>query len=159
MTNVKLDLFADYFQFYIQDEQSDGIDGDSWTDIACNARLALEANAFAVSTARNMEVPVKIVVSNTAPDLDLSLWDHVVEFSIGVPSGRLVVAGCTDYFPDAERLSLDSGCYEARVLSANLDKLSDDGLVGDDHYRVELWKGNATPLKVRKRCADHTDLT
>ena len=68
-----------------------------------------------------------------------------------MPSGRLVVAGCTDYFPDAERLSLDSGCYEARVLSANLDKLSDDGLVGDDHYRVELWKGNATPLKVLKQ--------
>jgi len=151
MTSVDFDLFADYFQFYIQDEQSDGIDGDSWTEIASNARLAIKANAFAVSTARNMEVPVKIVVSSTSPDLDLSLWDHVVEFSIGVPSGQLVIAGCTDYFPDAERLSLDSGCYEVRVLSANLDKLSDDGLDGDDHYRVELWKGHARPLKVLKQ--------
>jgi len=151
MTDVEYDLFADYFQFYIQDEQSDGIDGDSWPEIANNARLALEANAFAVCTARNMEVPVKIVVSNSSPNLDLSLWDHVVEFSIDVPSGRLVVAGCTDYFPDAERISLDSGCYEVRVLSANLDKLSDDGLDGDDYYRVELWKGRASSLKVLKQ--------
>ena len=60
MTDVEYDLFADYFQFHIQDEQSDGIDGDSWTEIANNARLALEANAFAVCTARNMKVPVKI---------------------------------------------------------------------------------------------------
>lgn len=151
MTNIKFELFADYFQFYLQDEQSDGIDGDSWTDSASNARLALEANAFAVSTARNMEVPVEIAVSDTSPDLDLSLWDHVVKFSIGVPSGRLVVAGCTDYFPDAERIFLDGGCYEVRVLYANLDKLSADGLDGDDHYRVELWKGHATPLKVLKQ--------
>ncbi|WP_100368794.1 hypothetical protein [Yoonia maricola] len=153
MTDVQLQLFADYFQFYIQDEQSDGIDGDAWTDIASNARLALEANAFAVSTARNMEVPVKIVISDISPDVDLSLWDHVVEFSICVPSGRLVVAGCTDYFPDALRLTLESGCYEARVLYANLDKVSDDGLDGDDHYRVELWKGHAIPLKVLKQHA------
>lgn len=151
MTNIKFELFADYFQFYLQDEQSDGIDGDAWTDSASNARLALDANAFAVSTARNMDVPVEIAISDTSPDLDLSLWDHVVEFSIDVPSGRLVVAGCTDYFPDAERISLDIGCYEVRVLFANLDKLSADGLDGDDHYRVELWKGHATSLKVLKR--------
>jgi len=151
MINAEFELFADYFQFYIQDEQSNGIDGSSWTDIASNARLAQGANAFAVSTARNMKVPVKVVVYDTTPDLDLSLWDHVVEFSISVPSGRLVVAGCTDYFPDAERLTLDSGCYDVRVLYANLDKLSDDGLDGDDHYRIELWKGHSTQLKVLKQ--------
>ncbi|WP_299081918.1 hypothetical protein [uncultured Ruegeria sp.] len=151
MTDVQFELFADYFQFYVQDEQSDGIDGDSWTDVAINSRLALEANAFAVSTARNMEVPVRIVVSDRSPDLDLSLWNHVVEFSIGVPSGRLVFAGCTDYYPDAERLAIESGCYEVRVLYANLDKLSDDGLDGNDHYRVELWKGHSRKLKVVKQ--------
>jgi hypothetical protein len=61
-----------------------------------------------------------------------------------VTSGRLVVAGCTDYFPDAARIDVPPGSYRARIYSGNLNSLSDDGLDGDDHYRVALW--NARPL-------------
>ena len=151
MIEKTFELFADYFQFYLQDENSNGIDGESWTATAHEARLALEDSAFAVCTARNMDVPVTIVVSDGPPDLDLSSWDHAVEFSVNLPSGKLVVAGCTDYFPEAERISLASGSYEARVLYANLDRLSEDCLDGDDYYRVELWKGSIKSLRVLKQ--------
>lgn len=143
-------LFADYFQFYLQDETCDGIDGESWTDAAFEARLALEPHAFAVTTARNMEVPVTVAVCKDAPPVDLDAWDHVVEFSIDVPSGRLIVAGCTDFVPDAERIEIGAGGWAVRALSGRLDDLSDDGLEGRDHYRIEMWPGQARPLKVVK---------
>lgn len=154
MNEKTLYLFAHYFQFYVQDETSSGIDGDSWTDEAVQGRLALEESAFAVRTARNMGVPVKIVVADAPPDLDLSLWDHAVEFSINVPSGRLVVAGCTDYFPDGERLFVEPGHYVARVLFGNLKALSEDGLEGEDHYRSDLWKGHPKTFTALKQQVD-----
>ncbi|WP_299623225.1 hypothetical protein [uncultured Tateyamaria sp.] len=154
MTDLQFDLFPDYFQFHAFDAQSNGVDGAAWSETAVYARVALNAHGFAVSTARNMDVPVRLVVSDTPPTLDLALWDHVVEFSIEVPSGQLIVAGCTDDLADAEQISLERGCYAVRVLQANLATLSEDGLDGEDHYRVELWKGHNTLLKVLKQYSE-----
>ena len=58
---------------------------------------------------------------------------------------------CTDYFLGAERLSVEVGWYEVRVLYANLDKLSEDGLTGEDHYRIELWKGEPKAFEILKQ--------
>jgi hypothetical protein len=154
MIERRFTLFADYFQFYLQDEGARGIDGASWTEAAVVARLALERDAFAVSTARNMDVPVEVVICDAEPDLDLSGWDHVVAFSVDFPSGQVIVAGCTDYRPDAERMNVPPGRYAARVLYANLDRLSPDGLDGEDFYRVELWPGAPSELRVLKRQPD-----
>ena len=63
----------------------------------------------------------------------------------------LVVAGCTDYFPDAERLQVEPGTYCVRVYYGALDSLTEDGLDGDDHYRVVLWQGDSVPVRVLKQ--------
>lgn len=70
--------------------------------------------------------------------------------SIEVQSGRIVIAGCTDYFPEAKRLEVRPGTYRARIYYGDLDTLSQDGLAGNDHYRVVLWPSppdNITVLK------------
>jgi hypothetical protein len=90
----------------------------------------------------------KIVDDN--PDDDINSWDQATECSIEVTSGRLVVAGCTDYFPDAARIDISSGSYRARIYSGNLDSLSADGLNGDDYYRVVLWNAPPGPILVLK---------
>jgi hypothetical protein len=136
----KYELFADYFQFHLLDESSDASLADSWTEVATSRMLAVAPGAVCVGTARNMTVPVCVEVFETEPDLDVASWDHVTECSLDVPSGRIVVAGCTDYFPDAARIPVPPGTYRVRVSYGSLDKLSDDGLEGDDHYRVQLWK-------------------
>jgi hypothetical protein len=143
-------LFADYFQIHIQDEMAKGIDGASWTPEAYLQRLALERDAFAVMTARNMEVPLVLRLHPEEPDTDIALWDHIVEFAVDIPSGQLVVAGCTDPFPTAARVTLPKGTYRVRVCHAGLDRISDDGLDGEDHYLVELWQGGPMPLTIRK---------
>jgi hypothetical protein len=98
-----------------------------------------------------MEVPVVVEVLESAPLETLDSWDHVVECSIDIPSGRMVVAGCTDYFPKARRIEVVPGTYRARVFYGQLNSLSEDGLEGDDHYRVALWPHPAEPPVVLKR--------
>jgi hypothetical protein len=143
-------LFADYHQFYVQDEGVEGNLGDSWTPEAVARDLAVAPGTVGIGTVRNATVPVVVEIADGEPDDDMNSWDQVTECSIEVASGRLVVAGCTDYFPDAARIEIPRGSYRARVYSGNLQSLSDDGLNGDDHYRVVLWSAAPGPVLILK---------
>jgi hypothetical protein len=146
------DLFADYHQFYLQDEPAEGNLGNSWTPEATDRLLALAERTIGVGTVRNMTVPVDIEVRSTEPQESFEDWDQVNDCSIEVKSGRIVVAGCTDYFPSAARIEVTPGVYRARVYYGKLDTLSEDGLDGEDHYRVVLWPGEFTsPMVLKQR--------
>jgi len=62
-----------------------------------------------------------------------------------------VIAGCTDYFPDAMRIPVPPAVYRVRVSYGGLDTLSDDGLEGDDHYRLQLWPATSIAISVLKQ--------
>jgi hypothetical protein len=144
-------LFADYFQFYIQDEGAELDLSESWTPEAVQRLLAVAPGTIGIGTVRNMNVPVQVEVADCAPENDLAGWDQVNECTIETSSGRLVIAGCTDYFPDASRIELPPGTYRARVYYGDLQKLSADGLDGDDHYRIVLWGASPGPLMILKQ--------
>lgn len=149
------DLFADYFQFYLQDEPAEGNLADSWTQEATDRLLAISDGTIGVGTVRNMTVPVDVEVLDAGPQDSFDEWDQVNECCVDVRSGRIVVAGCTDCFPDAARIQVAPGMYRARVYYANLDALSEDGLEGQDHYRVVLWPGDPTqPVILKQRSSD-----
>ena len=143
MATHRFELFADYFQFYLSDEQLQGDLSDAWTDEAVAQLLALASGVVGVGTVRNMDVPVEVETVDQAPADDLLGWDRVNECTLEVPSGRIVVAGCTDYWPDAARIPVTPGTYRARIYYGDLDSLSEDGLDGRDHYRIVLWPAPA----------------
>lgn len=149
--HAKLTIFADYFQFYIQDEQASGDLSNSWSPEAVERLLALAPGTVGVGTVRNMNVPVLLEFHETAPQLDAESWDQVNECSIALPSGRLVVAGCTDYFPDARRFDLPPGTYRVRISYGSLNDLSEDGLEGNDCYRLQLWPASPDELRIIKQ--------
>ena len=147
----EFELFADYHQFYLQDEEADGDLSDSWTEQAVQLLLALAPGTIGVGTVRNMDVPVIVEVHDSEPQEDFALWEQINECYIDVPSGKIIVAGCTDYFPDAARISVEPGTYRARVFYGDLDTLSEDGLDGDDKYKVALWQDKAVETIVIKQ--------
>ena len=153
MSKHTFKLFADYFQFYLQDESAAGDLSESWTNEAVARLLAVAPGTIGVGTVRNMFVPVTLEIVDRAPVIDLSRWDHVVECDIDVPSGRLVIAGCTDYFPDAARVAVHPGHYRVRIGYGRLDDLSEDGLEGGDHYDLVLWKSEPMGLEILKQHA------
>ncbi|MES2379787.1 MAG: hypothetical protein V4538_02015 [Bacteroidota bacterium] len=139
---IKLELFADYFQFYIQDEKVDGDLGDKWTTEAVEQLLATADGTIGVGTVRNMYVPVTIKTFDIEPPFLTDNENVIVQINecdIEISSGKIVIAGCTDYFPEAKRIELKNGIYRARLYYGNLDKISDDGLDGDDFYEIHLW--------------------
>jgi hypothetical protein len=44
LTEVRVELFADYLQFYIQDEKAVGDLSEKWTEEAVNMLLAIKIN-------------------------------------------------------------------------------------------------------------------
>ena len=139
-------LFADYHQFYLQDEAADGDLSEAWTPEAVDRLLALAPGVIGVGTVRNMDVPVEVEILSEPPADDLSSWDRVNECSIRFTSTRAVIAGCTDYFPDAARIAVTPGDYRARIYYGDLDSVSADGLEGQDHYRIVLWPAAEGPM-------------
>lgn len=144
-------LFADYFQFYLQDETAEGNLGDSWTNEAVERLLALAPGTIGVGTARNMTVPIIVEVRDHEIKEDDGDWDQINECSIEVTSGQIVVSGCTDYFPDAARITVPIGTYRARIYYGGLESIRNNGLDGDDHYKVILWPAPCAPIKIIKQ--------
>lgn len=141
------DLMADYFQIYLRDAAHPDLP-DDYTDTAMARRLVAGPYAIILHTARNMPVPIRVEWHADRPPLDLAAEQHVIEAGFDCPSGRLVLAGLTDYEPSAARLTVPAGWIGVRASFRGLDTLSADGLSGDDRYVLQLWPG-AVPEGVR----------
>jgi hypothetical protein len=143
MQIIELTIFADYHQFYLQDDDERfGNLSDAWTPEATERLMAVAEHVVGIGTVRNMNVPVRIELGPQLPTLDRSQWARINQASLICDTGRIVVAGCTDYFPDAKRLSVSPGIYDVLVGYKNLASLSEDGLEGDDSYHIFLAPKN-----------------
>lgn len=154
------EVFADYHQIALEDCAGGMPRGDGTAqraeEIADAVALLLDPPAFArhlgvypgvlcILTARNMDVPLTVEVYDAAPQDDLTAWDHVVEASLAVPSGCIMVSSSINEYPPEIRLA--AGVYRARVYFGGVYTISNDGLDGSDHYRVVLWPGaSAEPI-------------
>ncbi len=151
MENYHFDLFADYFQFYICDEAYNGVPQLDWSEQCIEDMLGIVPGLIQIGTARNMTVPVDVEVRDSEPEEDFNRWDHIAEAGIVISSGAMIIAGLMDDPDEAARIEIKPGSYRARVCYGDLDILSTDGLEGDDHYKVALWPGEFTGVKVIKR--------
>lgn len=133
-------LFADYFQIYLCDENHSQLP-EVFTNEDIARRLIAGPHEVVVFTARNMHVPVRVEWHHHRPAPDLDAHQHVVEAGFACPSGRLVLAGLTDYLPTSPRLTVKHGLLGVRANLSGLDSLRENGLAGDDRYLVQLWPG------------------
>ncbi|MCE1192760.1 MAG: hypothetical protein LWW96_11470 [Acidovorax sp.] len=145
MQHRDLELFADYHQFYLQDELASGDLSDAWTDEAVERLLALAPGIVGVGTASNGNIPVAVEVLEGAPAESWEPYDQVNECSLAIAHGPLVVAGWTEYFPEAARIPLAPGIYRVRISYC---------LFGEERYLVQLWQApRVEPLVVKARAA------
>ncbi|MGQ0543280.1 MAG: hypothetical protein ACT4O9_15765 [Blastocatellia bacterium] len=146
---VETELFADYFQFYLQDDDiSKGNLEDAWTKEAVDRLLAADQFVVGIGTVRNMDVPVRITVTKADLDIDFDKYDLVNRCGLEIWTERIVIAGCTDYFPDALRIEVPAGFYDIRIGYGNLDSIRENGLDGDDFYDV-LISPTSGPIEVQ----------
>jgi len=147
----KLEIFADYRQFYVWDAGAGPSAPIDYTDEDLRNRIKVGPNVVVIQPIRNMTVPVELEVCSSDPGVDLSRWDHVVECSLDVPTGALQVHECTG--GPVLDLSVTPGTYCVRAHFGGLGLLAEDGLRGADHYRVSLWRQDIAPFRILKQWA------
>ena len=111
---VRLNIFADYHQFYLEDGNSEADLTEIWDERTSADMIATGPGVVGVGTARNYHVPVTVRMLDSEPEEDLGRWDHVTEASLAVPSGRLLVSGPTEW-PDVRRIAIKPGHYRAQT--------------------------------------------
>ncbi len=151
MASQKFNLFADYFQVYLMDDKANDDTSEIWTEQALDLKLGIAKNTLAVGTFRNVDVDFEVEIVEKEPQLNLSEWDHVSQGHLTISSGKFVVFGCTDYLPDAARITLTSDNYAAFSMAKGLDTISEEWEDADDYYKVILWPSSAKEYKSIKR--------
>ncbi|MCS6129389.1 hypothetical protein G3485_20260 [Shewanella baltica] len=150
MTIHQFDIFADYFQLYLMDDEADDNTSEIWTDEALDIKLAIAKNTVAVGTYRNIDVKFELEVLESEPKVDLNEWDHASLGFVSFPSGKCAVYGCTDYLPDATRIELPKGNYALLSLAKGLDSITVEWEPADDLYKVILWPSDSKDCKPLK---------
>jgi hypothetical protein len=149
MTVHSFELFADYHQFYVWDAGVNPQAPEDYTDDDILRLVKVAPNVVVIQPVRMMTVPVELEICSDDPGFDESSWDHIAECSLDLPTGRLQVHECTG--GPVLDLTVAKGTYSLRALFAGLGTLSDDGLEGQDRYRIVLWPGPPTPLRIVKQ--------
>jgi len=134
-------VFADYFQFIVQDEKSEDDFATIWSNEALDMALAVGKSAVCPGTLRNVDVPIEVQIFDSEPQVDLEAVDHAVEASLELPSGTIVIMGCTAYFPDAPRVNVSPGTYRVLSVMKGISSIKSEWEPADDSYVVYLWPG------------------
>ena len=142
-------IFADYHQFYLWDHGESPSPALDYSDEDIARRIKAAPHLVVIQPERNMSVPVEVEITEGAPDWSPDAWDHVAEASLDLPSGRLEIHECTGGSVDI--LAVAPGSYRVRACFGGLDTLSEDGLDGEDHYRLALWSAPVAPVAVLKQ--------
>ena len=151
LKQYQYELFADYFQFYVEDENPKGTTEHIWDDQrSVEIGLGVGKGIIGVGTGRNFTVPVSFEIHDSEPQDAFSIWDKVHECSIDILSGTVVIFGCTDYRPDAARVQVSPQCYRARIYYGGLDTVTEFDK-GDDIYKVVIWIAPFSDMKILKK--------
>lgn len=146
---AQFEVAAHYHQFYLMDDERQPMIPEDISDEDIARRVRVAPHIVVVHTASDTKVPVSVEFLSVAPREEVSAWDHVVEFSLDLPSGRAVLAGTTDFVPDSPRIAARPGTYRGRVFFAGLSD------VGRERYRLALWPGALGTPTVLKKYVEH----
>jgi hypothetical protein len=135
MKKYKFELFADYFQLYLMDVESDDDTSEIWAEDGLNIKLGIMPNTIAIGTFRNVDVPLEVEVQESTPDLNPEEWEHASIGYFTIKSGQCAVFGCTDYLPDVNKIEVSSGNYSVLSLAKGLNSITDEWEDADDLYK------------------------
>ena len=148
----ELNFTTEYHQFYLEDEHPEGNAGTEsfWSSQAFADKLA-EAKGILGVGVENDEGIVKctLEVLYKSSEIDrFENYSHVVESSLNLKSGKLLVISCP--IPQVElSINVEPSTYRVRVYSHNLETAYNEN--PKDAYQIEMWKEEYSNRVVLKR--------
>lgn len=92
-----------------------------------------------------MHVRLTVEQATARPVLEPESWEHIIECPLSLPSGHMVIAGCTDYLLDCPKVEIKPGEYAVRVCGRGF---SDSA---PEQYFSTLWPSSSHEARVLKQ--------
>jgi hypothetical protein len=149
--NHKLSISTQYGQFYVADKDSPGNTGGKfWNDEASDDRLAIDVGILGISVENDEATAnIEIELMATRPvECNFNQFDHVVEGSLSIESGKLQIKDCPNSHVELE-ITLDPAWYRLQVCSLNLSKAYQ--INPEDKYLIRIWKESFSRRRVLKK--------
>jgi len=151
MEKISLKLDGNYHQFHLNvGEKPSGEIADAWSEEAFKRHLAVAKDCIAVGTATTLELDVEINILESPPDLNIEEFDHIIEASLKIDTGQLIVSGCVDYLPSAKHIKIPSGTYRVRTCIKNLKSVKDE-FDGEEKYILYVWPQVSADVNIIKQ--------
>ena len=142
------EVFADFFQFYIADVGKKLADLPMWNEEEVQRRLAISNGLVAFRTLQNHNVPVSISIHSEKPDNELGAA-HIAECSME-SSGKLMIAGCTDFAADAAQFSVRPGRLRVSYECVEPEAATENDVAENCHYFIKLWPSEDLTVAVTR---------
>jgi hypothetical protein len=144
----ELSFVYDYGQVYLHDAAAaDSVDFLAALDDSTRTGLSVGVAGGLVDLLLplqwNFAAPLVLETSDAEPELDLDGWEHVVEFALQLPSGRLLLEGSGG--SGQAEIELLPGAYRARWSGRGFPAVGDyvPGESSADTYRLQLWAAHS----------------
>ena len=144
----ELSFVYDYGQLYLYDAAAIGsVDFLAALDDSNQTGLSLGVGGQLVDLLMplqwNFGAPLVLETLDGAPELGLDEWDHIVEFGLQLPSGRLLLEGSGG--SGQLEIEVPAGTYRARWAGRGFPPAGEyvPGESSHDTYRLQLWTGPA----------------
>lgn len=169
VSRLALQEYADHCQIVLGDSATTFLD-DYQLDFIFDEnrqarRVQIAPDGLVILTNSYDTVPIVIEVRETAPDDEFTDWDHVVEASIEVPTGRIAIDGMVDFRPErspdqgvndpstyySPHFSVAPGIYRVRIYGGNLGRQPTPKNTLGEHYKIVLWPASPAEPMVLKQ--------
>ena len=134
---------ADYHQFHLQDANAaKGSLADAWTAEAQERDVAVAPFIVGIGTRRNTSVWLDLEVHDAKPEVKQAKnWTRIVECSLELPSGQLIVTSPTLNLSESNHVFLTPNCYRLRVHFGKLNER------GAHRYKIWMWQEAFSPVQ------------
>jgi len=137
MKNYKLELYSDFNQILLSDEEWEGDDGPTnWTDKNINEFACKGTYIVGLGVIENDDHIITLTLHDNPPFADVDLWDHIVDIPFKAPSGEIYIGD--------EGIEIPKGEY---VVRWSIKKLNEDSA----EYKLDMWSGHLNDITVHKQ--------
>jgi hypothetical protein len=153
----ELSIVYDYGQVYLYDAAAaDSVDFLAALDDSARTGLTVGVAGALVDLLLplqwNFSAPLELETVDAEPVADVDDWEHVVEFALQLPTGRLVLEGSGG--SGQREIEVPPGAYRARWSGRGFPPAGEyvPGESSPDGYRLQLWTAPAeAPPRELKR--------
>jgi hypothetical protein len=148
---VRGQVCPDYHQFLLVDEGAPALPPVSESSEAWTRRFELGRGVLGIDVFDDRVVPFEVQVHESEPELDLEPWDHAIECSLELATGRLGVRSI--HTLPRVVLEVAPGAYRVRALYGRLDQWEGEGpdKKTREHYLFLLWPSGPAEPRVLKQ--------